>query len=340
MFSRWMNGLLGLALVTCLISFAPVPSFAACQTSGEGSFSSGFEISGNVVTLCGKAVEVQPARSAVVVTTIAPDPVASIKPVVPKPSPKPLSPKPTPKPAPVDPKPIVKGQPVAQIKPPVVLKIIMVDRYVPPPPRVLLPIAVKPAPKPIPTPTPRKPTPVPTAPNPTFTTIVSVVTTPGLTTVDTGSISFTPAAMSANVSDSSLRVGQTAIFSADPFTHFRTGTILGRSAEVSFTPSSVSWSFGEGGEASGTNVSYSFASSGSKTATASVRYSVAYRFVAGGGWVTQGSIGMSAQVQVLVSASATVALPIPAPVNPTKKVVFLVARNCLGNPGAIGCLSG
>ena len=135
-----MNGLLGLALVCCLISFAPVPSFAACQTSGEGSFSSGFEISGSVVTLCGKAVEVQPARSAVVVTTIQPTPVTPIKPVVPKPTTKPVAPKPVPKPAPVVSKPIAKVQPVVQIKPPVVLKIIMVDRYVPPPPKVVVPI--------------------------------------------------------------------------------------------------------------------------------------------------------------------------------------------------------
>lgn len=344
MFSRWMNGLLGLALVSCLISFAPVPSFAACQTSGEGSFSSGFEISGNVVTLCGKAVEVQPARSAVVVTTIQPIPVAPIKPVAPKPAPKPVAPKPVPKPAPVASKPVVKVQPVVQIKPPVVLKIIMVDRYVPPAPKVLLPIPVKPAPKPapnqMPTPTPRKPTPVPTSPSPTLTTVVTVVTTPGVTTVDTGSVSFTPAAMSASVSDSSLRVGQTAIFSADPFTHFRTGTIVGRAAEVSFTPSSVIWLFSDGGEASGATVSHSFSSSGNKTATASVSYSVAYRFVAGGGWVTQGSIDMAAQVQVLVSASGTAAPPTAATVSPPKKVVFLVARNCLGNAGAIGCLSG
>lgn len=340
MFSRWMNGLLGLALVSCLICFAPVPSFAACQTSGEGSFSSGFEISGNVVTLCGKAVEVQPARSAVVVTTIQPSPVAQVKPVVPKPTQKPVAPKPAPKPAPVVSKPIAKVQPVVQIKPPVVLKIIMVDRYVPPPPKVVVPIPVKPAPKPTPTPTPRKPAPVPTAPAPTLATIVTVVTTPGVTTVDTGSVSFTPAAMSANVSDSSLRVGQAAIFSADPFTHFRTGTILGRAAEVSFTPSSVNWSFSDGGEASGATVSHSFASSGSKTATASVSYSVAYRFVAGGGWVTQGSIDMSAAVQVLVSTSGIVAPPTAAPSSPPKKVVFLVARNCLGNAGAIGCLSG
>ncbi len=333
MFSRWMNGLLGLALVSCLISFAPVPSFAACQTSGEGSFSSGFEISGNVVTLCGKAVEVQPARSAVVITTtIRPVTVVTPKPVAPKPV--------APKPAPTPTKPPVKVQPIVQIKTPVVLKIIMVDRYVPPPPKVVLPIPVRPATKPTPTPTPRKPIPVPTAPAPTLTTLVTVVTTPSVTTVDVGSVSFTPAAMSASVSDSSLRVGQPAIFSADPFAHFRTGTILGRATEVSFTPSSVSWSFSDGGEASGANASHSFASSGSKTAIASVTYSVAYRFVAGGGWVTQGSIDMSAQVQVLVSESGTVAPPTATPVSPPKKVVFLVARNCLANAGAIGCLSG
>jgi hypothetical protein len=341
MFSRWMNGLLGLALVSCLITFAPVPSFAACQTSGEGSFSSGFEISGNVVTLCGKAIEVQPARSAVVVTTIQPIPVAPIKPIALKPvAPKPVAPKPMPKPAPIVSKPISKVQPVVQIKPPVVLKIIMVDRYVPPPPKVVVPIPVKPVPKPTPTPTPRKPTPVPTAPAPKLATIVTVVTTPGVTTVDTGSVSFTPVAMSASVSDASLRVGQTATFSADPFTHFRTGTILGRAAEVSFTPTSVSWSFSDGSEARGSTVAHSFANSGSKTATASVGYSVAYRFVAGGGWITQGSIDMSATVQIMVSASGAVAPPTLTPVSPPKKVVFLVARNCLGNAGAIGCLSG
>ncbi len=216
----------------------------------------------------------------------------------------------------------------------------MVDRYVPPPPKVVLPIPARPAPKPTPTPTPRKPIPGPTAPAPILTTLVTVVTTPSVTTVDVGSVSFTPAAMSASVSDSSLRVGQTAIFSADPFAHFRTGVILGRATEVSFTPSSVSWSFSDGGVASGANAIHSFASSGSKTAIASVTYSVAYRFVAGGGWVAQGSIDMSAQVQVLVSASGTFTPPTATPVSPPKKVVFLVARNCLANAGAIGCLSG
>lgn len=333
MFSRWMNGLLGFALALCLVSFAPTPSFAACKASAEGSFSSGFEITGNVVTLCGTAVEVQPARSAVVVTTIiktvvAPTPKPTLKSVLPKPI--------------VAPKPVIPTKPVVSPKPPIVLKIIMVDRYVPPPPKVVVP----PPPKPTPTPTPtKKPTPAPTpSANTSLVKVVTVVSTPESSTTDSGSISFTPTAMLASVSDSSLKVGQAAIFSADPFTHYRTGAILGRAAEVSFTPGAVTWSFSGGGSSVGATTSRSFPTQGVFSATASVVYSVAYRFVASGGWINQGSISMQSTVSVQVSSAGTVSptLPPTTSVVPSvgKKRVVLVARNCLVNSAAIGCLSG
>jgi hypothetical protein len=63
-----IQSFLGLALMLCLVSFVPAPTWAACKNSGgsAGSQKFGSQVSGNSVTICASAVQVTPSRTAVV----------------------------------------------------------------------------------------------------------------------------------------------------------------------------------------------------------------------------------------------------------------------------------
>ena len=75
-----------------------------------------------------------------------------------------------------------------------------------------------------------------------------------------------------------------ARFFVDVNNRTTTGTLLGSSAQIRFTASSVLWEFSDGQGASGVNAMRSFEEAGSYQAVAVVSYRVDYR-IAGSSWV-------------------------------------------------------
>lgn len=67
------NSLIGLFVMLSLLAFSPQPSFAGCKNSGGSSGSSKFgsQVQGSSVTICASAVQVSPARSAKLKSTIS-----------------------------------------------------------------------------------------------------------------------------------------------------------------------------------------------------------------------------------------------------------------------------
>jgi outer membrane biosynthesis protein TonB len=315
---RLMNKVLGLALMFSLLTFLPVPSYAGCITTGGGSFKSGSAVSGSSVTICAQAVAVQPARTATVVTKVTPAPTKTVvKPAAPA---KPM---------------VVPPQPA--------LKIVSDRSYTPPPP---------PKPTPKPTPTPPKPT---ATPKPTVTTISSS-TVKGSSSVAAGAASFTPAGVSVFSSMAAANTGQSVEFQTNPVVQFQLATILDKPAEVRFTPTQVSWSFGDGVSGSGLSVAHSFSATGRYTVSTQVSYAIDYRFVGTTGWVHEPqSITVSASTVIDVQQPAVFAtVPKPAApavssITPTiaptsqptvavkKRITYLVSRNCASTPKPVGC---
>ena len=132
------------------------------------------------------------------------------------------------KPAP--PKPVVSKPVVSK---PVVSKPVVSK---PAPPKPVLPkVTPKPAPKPAP-PKQVQAAPKP-SPKPTMKTTQS-------TTILTAEARFSPAAAPISASNLSPALGELVEFRALAATHFKTASILGRLAEVKFTPIAIDWNFG------------------------------------------------------------------------------------------------
>lgn len=306
------HSFLGLALIVSLVSFAPAPSWAGCKNSGGGgsSFNYGSEVAGTAVTICGNTSVVVPART----STIA------------KPAPKPVS-KPVSK---VQPKAPAKAvaKPSAQVAQPRTLADI----------RALMrlsdltsskSVVAKPKPKPAP-----KPALIIKVP----AKVVSVLSsTPASASGSNGSAIFSPDEASVAVSPSSqLTAGELATFHSDPKVHYRLGAVLGRSAEVRFSPVQTTWQFGDGTEGSGAQATHSF-NAGNFAVEVTITYSVSYRFAGQATWVLDpGQIEMPAFVQVSVGDFTNWSQP-EAQTRTVSKLSYLVSANCLANTSSVGC---
>ncbi|WP_133160225.1 hypothetical protein [Cryobacterium zongtaii] len=136
-----------------------------------------------------------------------------------------------------------------------------------------------------------------------------------------------------------LVVGVPANFFATASAHVRSGTLLGASAEVRFTPVGFRWDYGDGTsrtsasggatwaalnlpEFSETSTSHVFESTGTLSIGLVVSYSAEYRF-AGAEW-------RDVQGLVLVPTRPITAIA-------DRAGTVLVAESCLGNPGGPGC---
>lgn len=308
------HSFLGLALIFSLLSFTPAPSWADCKNSGGGgsSFNYGSEVSGSAVTICGKSVAVVPARTSVI-SKSAPKPLSKV--VIKAPAKQVSKP------------PIKVVQPLSLVR----IRALMKISDVPAPKTV--PVA---KPKPLPKPTPAlKPKVIVKGP----AKAVSVLSnTPASTHAAAGSANFSPDESSAAVTPSNnLSSGEQATFHSDPKVHFRLGEVLGRAAEVKFSPIQTTWQFGDGFSGSGAQASHAFAS-GNFDIEVTITYAVSYRFSGQSAWISDpGQIEMPASVRVFVGDSPSWDLPaVEAP--PTRKFAFLVSANCLEAIRPVGCL--
>lgn len=167
------------------------------------------------------------------------------------------------------------------------------------------------------------------APTKSITTLPkSTATTTSSLTTQNDQAAFTPNPVGISQSASSGVVGQAFFFGAIAGAHTRSATILGKAAQVSFTPVSYDWSSDEGESGCGGSFSASWGSEGSHSVSLTVGYSVSYTI--GDGWIDAGQISSSASAGVVVSATQIVPVTKSAP-------PLLVSGNCTVRPGTYGC---
>lgn len=226
---------------------------------------------------------------------------------------KPSKPAPA-KPAP--PKPVVSKPVVSKPVPP---KPVLPKATPKAAPKPAPPKQVQAAPKPAPKSTP-KPSPKPT------------VKATQSTTVLTAEARFSPAAAPISASNLSPALGEPVEFRALAATHFKTASMLGRLAEVKFTPVEIDWNFGDGTSASGEVIRHTFSHSQTFVVSARVTYSSEYKFSGENTWRSAGSIAVTDRVVISVAGEASGG----EPSNQSGQVV-LVASNCIERPKSFGC---
>ena len=226
---------------------------------------------------------------------------------------KPSKPVPA-KPAP--PKPVVSKPVVSKPAPP---KPVLPKVTPKPAPKPATPKQVQAAPKPAPKSTP-KPSPKPT------------VKVSQSTTVLTAEARFSPAAAPISASNLSPALGEPVEFRALTSTQFKTATMLGRLAEVKFTPIAIDWNFGDGTSGSGEAMHHGFSHPQTFVVSARVTYSSEYRFSGEIAWRSAGSIAVTDRVVIAVAGETSGG----EPSNQLGQVV-LVAANCIERPKSFGC---
>jgi hypothetical protein len=186
-------------------------------------------------------------------------------------------------------------------------------------------VTAKPAPKPSFKPTPRlspKPTPKPTP---------KLVTA---TKVSKAQARFTPAPVQITASNQAPEVGEFIDFETGATVHFRTASLLGREAEVRFTPIDTTWSIGDGASTSGSELHRSFGRAGLYRVLVKVAYRAEYRFAGEATWFDSGTILVRDSIDIKVGQQlGSPAIPISGP----QSRVLLVAENCSVRRSAFGC---
>jgi len=194
------------------------------------------------------------------------------------------------------------------------------------------PVVSKPTPKV--TVTPKPVTKVTTAPKPTASPSTPAAKLTFSTS--TAEARFTPAPLVVSASDSSPAAGDTVHFAVDAGLHFRSATLLGKAADVSFTPIETAWVFGDGSTAIGVSVSHVFARTGTFVVQATQSYEANYRIAGETGWVSGGEVIVHGLVTLTVQRAAPTAAVNP-PLEATSKLVLLVGKNCVGRSQLFGC---
>ena len=142
-------------------------------------------------------------------------------------------------------------------------------------------------------------------------------------TSQTDQAAFTPNPIGISASATSGMVGQAFFFSAIATAHSRSAVVLGRTAEVNFTPISFDW-----GGGTGSSYSSSWATAGNHSVSLTVGYAVSYSV--GGGWTDAGIINSAASVEI--SIADVPPAPATKPVSPR-----LVSGNCISKPSSYRC---
>lgn len=220
-------------------------------------------------------------------------------------------PAPPAKPAPAKPAP-AKPAPVTQSAPKTIPKV------TPKPPVKTIPKATpKPAPRSTPKPTPKA-------------TPKSLVTTK----VSNAQARFTPAPVQITTSNQSPEVGEVVLVRVNAVMHFRTASLLGREAEVRFTPTENNWVFGDGAGALGSEARHSYERSGKYLLSVKVSYLAEYRFAGEAKWKESGTIVVRDSIEISVGQAPE---PSEVPISGSPNRVLLVAKNCSGRENAFGC---
>lgn len=157
---------------------------------------------------------------------------------------------------------------------------------------------------------------------------------PVATTFSSAAVSFTPNPLTASVYPAAqLVAGDIATFSSNPSLHYGSQQILGRQAEVQFSPAWLGWQFSDGTRMQGADVKRSFEQSGKYQAWAIASYFVSYRLVGETAWQA-----VAGQISVLSNVlDLDVSVKIPA-VPPKPPKLLLVGGECSANPKSWGCL--
>ena len=155
--------------------------------------------------------------------------------------------------------------------------------------------------------------------------------TPAATNFASAAVSFSPNPLKASVYPASqLPAGETFTFGANPSLHYGSQVVLGRQAEVQFSPAGLGWQFSDGTRIQGVEVKRSFEQTGKYQAWAIANYFVSYRVVGETAWQA-----VSGQISVLSNVlDLDVSVKIPAV--PPK--LLLVGGECSANPKSWGCL--
>jgi hypothetical protein len=215
-------------------------------------------------------------------------------------------------------------------------------------------ISIKPVPKPAPCPTaaqkkqmprsadaaerwllsicgtPAKPVAKPATP----TKPAPVALTPVATTYNSAAVSFSPNPLLATVyPGTQFTAGDSLSFSSNPSLHFGSQVILGRQAEVQFSPAWLGWQFSDGPRVQGVDVSRIFDSAGKYQAWAIANYFVSYRIIGESAWVAvPGQISVLSNV---IDLDATQRIP---QVTPSPKKPLLVGGICNQSASNWGCI--
>ena len=203
-------------------------------------------------------------------------------------------------------------------------------------PSTAKPIAApKPSTKPAPKPAPKVAPKVPAKSKYEARTITEtiVVETPGYFYSNRDAVSFYPNSLRALVTPTEvLAIGQFANFSSNPTAHYGISSVLGRQAQVHFSPVESGWVFSDGVSQSGADTSRSFSLAGEYQVMAWVNYQVSYRLVGETNWQpVAGLLGVDSNVlDIVVGASNLKG-------DQLSQGLLLVGSYCSFKSGAFGC---
>ena len=179
-----------------------------------------------------------------------------------------------------------------------------------------------------------KPTPKPVLKTKTMTITETItIDIPGESYSAADAVEFEPNPLIASVYPGKvIGRGQLAKFSSNPSSHYGSGIVLGRQAEVHFVPVRSKWTFSDGLLANGADTQREFKTSGKYQIRAFVEYSVSYRLVGESAWeAVDGTLLIESNLlEVVVGAFGFKA-------DQSTQGVLLVGADCLGRAGAFGC---
>jgi len=316
----------GFALTSVLIATALVNFDAslamACSSGSSGSgLSHGSKLGSGSVTVCVGSSTSSPGSSTTqTITKTVTVPV----PPKPKPAPKPLPKQAKPASASA-PKPLVEviSCPSASQRASIPRSADAAQRWIE--------SLCSPAPKVVAAP---KPSPKPVLKTKTMTITETItIDIPGEYYSAADAVEFEPNPLTASVYPGKvIGRGQVAKFSSNPSSHYGSGIVLGRQAEVHFVPVSSKWTFSDGLLADGADTQREFKTAGRYQIRAFVEYSVSYRLVGESAWeAVDGTLLIESNLlEVVVGAFGFKA-------DQSSQGVLLVGADCLGRAGAFGC---
>jgi hypothetical protein len=157
---------------------------------------------------------------------------------------------------------------------------------------------------------------------------------PVATTFSSAAVSFSPNPLTATVYPAAqLVTGDLGTFSSNPSLHYGTQQILGRQAEVQFSPAWSGWQFSDGMRIPGVDIKRSFEQPGKYQAWAITNYFVSYRLVGETAW--QAVAGQISVLSNVLDIEVSARIPIVPPKPPK---LLLVGGECSANPASWGCI--